>query len=455
MSVSFKTTAAVRYGYGLSPRIAPPDDVSSMLTRMAGPDEIAAAYPIKPFPVRFQEERELGKLRKARRQNEVNAEQTYKDALHAASREQLREMRLTFMRAAFSPDGFRERLVQFWADHFSISARGKGLRFVASSYVEDAIRPHVTGHFRDILKAASLHPVMLTYLDQTSSIGPNSITGKKRNRGLNENLAREILELHTLGVGSAYSQKDVRQFAELLTGLGVNRKTGFQFRPQWAEPGAETVLGHAYGGSGKATLADIHAALDDIASRKDTALHIARKLVVHFVSDKPDKKLVDHVLQAYLATDGDLMAVYSALLEHPRAWSNFGQKAKQPFDFMASSIRAMDVDPGEIANMRGRNTRLYFAGPLQIMGQPFHQPGGPDGWPEPIEDWITPQGLAARVEWALIVAGQLGRQIDPPAFARIALADAASDKLITAAGVAESRREGIALVLASPEFNRR
>ncbi len=455
MRISFKTTAAIRFGYGLSPRVAPPPSVGSMLDELSGPDETAARYPIKPFSVRFREGREMGELRKARREKAENAEQNYKDAIHAANRELQRELRVSLMRAAFGPEGFRERLVRFWADHFSIRASGKGLRFVTTAYVEDAIRPNITGRFRDLLKSASLHPVMLTFLDQTSSIGPNSVIGKKRDRGLNENLAREILELHSLGVGGGYDQKDVRQFAELLTGLDFNRKTGFQFRPRRAEPGAETVLGHVYGGTGKATLADIHSALDDIAGHKDTARHIARKLVVHFVSDQPDEKLVDHVARAFRDNDGDLMAVYSALLEHPRAWSEFGQKAKQPFDFIASSLRAMDPDPGKIAKMSRRKSRLYFSGPLQIMGQPFQQPGGPDGWPEPIEDWITPQGLAARVEWALIAAGQLGHQTDPVAFARVALADAASDKLITAAGVAESRREGMALVLASPEFNRR
>jgi uncharacterized protein (DUF1800 family) len=295
---------------------------------------------------------------------------------------------------------------------------------------------------------------MLLFLDQIQSIGPNSKIGKKKSRGLNENLAREILELHTLGVGGTYRQKDVRQFAELLTGLFYNFRKGFSYRAKAAEPGAETVLGKSYGGK-KGQLDDIYQVLDDLALHPDTARHIARKLVVHFVSDTPDPGLVNHVAAAFEDSQGDLMAVYAALLEHPQAWENSGQKAKQPFDFMASSLRALGVEPEALDNMSIRNSLPYFQAPLQVMGQPWLEPSGPDGWPEAMQDWITPQGLAARIQWALAAAGLWSRNTEPVDFAKTALGDRADENLLRLIGFAESRVEGVALVLASPEFNRR
>ncbi len=454
MNLSFQTMAAIRFGFGLSPKNEPPATAEDMFARLNDADEIAQKYPIKALAVRQNEAFEYGKLRKARKNGEDGADEALKKAMRAGVAERWREMRITMVRPLVSPDGFRERLVRFWADHFAIHAKGKGLRFLTAAYIDEAIRPNIAGKFSDLLRAAAIHPVMMIFLDQPLSIGPNSPAGITRNRGLNENLAREILELHSLGVGGGYQQVDVRQFAELLTGLDYNFRHGFRFLPRRAEPGKETVLGQSYSGR-SARLSDIHEILDDLAVHPDTARHIAEKLVVHFISDTPDEALVDHVAAAFTDSDGDLMAVYEALLSHPRAWTDFGQKAKKPFEFMVSAMRAMAVDPDRIETLDRRKTRLFLAAPLQIMGQPYQQPGGPDGWPEPIEDWITPQGLAARVQWALIAANTLGSDLNPREFAQTALADAASPHLLQVAGYAESRREGMALVLASPEFNRR
>ncbi len=454
MPVSFATTAAIRYGYGLPQVVEPTESAAAMLALLRKPDAMARSFPITSFAVRAGQERARGELRKARRENKVGAEAALKEANRTAASGLARELRVSMIRAMVSRDGFRERLVRFWADHFSVSARGKGLRFVTTAYIEDAIRPNITGGFGALLKAAVTHPVMLVYLDQTASIGPNSLIGKKRDRGLNENLAREVLELHTLGVGGSYRQVDVREFAELLTGLNFSFRHGFSFRERSAEPGAETVLGQSYGG-GRARLADIHAALDDLALHPDTGQHIARKLVVHFISDTPDPRLVAAVADAFSTSGGDLMATYSALLGDDLAWADFGQKAKQPFDFIVSAIRALGIIPDQITGLSSRRTRLYLAAPMQVMGQPWLQPSGPDGWPEAVDDWITPQGLAARVQWALMVVNALGAERDPQAFARAALGEVAGDTLLSVAGAAESRLEGMALVLASPEFNRR
>ncbi|MCB1367867.1 MAG: DUF1800 family protein, partial [Rhodobacteraceae bacterium] len=194
---------------------------------------------------------------------------------------------------------------------------------------------------------------------------------------------------------------------------------------------------------------------DDLARHPDTARHIARKLAVHFVADDPDPALVVALEAAFRDSDGDLMQVYGALLAHPAAWSEFGAKARQPFDFIVAAFRALGTDPGEIANLNFRKTRQFLSGPMAVMGQPWQQPPGPDGWPEALEDWITPQGLAARVEWALMAINVFGRDQDPAAFAAAALGDMADDQLRRIVGFAESRAEGMALVLASPEFNRR
>ncbi|MFT4716590.1 MAG: hypothetical protein ACI861_000269 [Paracoccaceae bacterium] len=448
------TLAAIRYGYGLSPHILPPNSTDEMLAKLIGPDEIAERLPIVGFTIRAEEEAAMGLLRRAKRNDEDGAQEALKAANKVAIVQQLHELRASLLRPAVAKDAFRERLVRFWADHFTVAAKGKGLRHVTTGYIEDAIRPHVTGSFSALLRKASTHPAMLVFLDQIQSVGPNSKIGKKLGRGLNENLAREILELHTLGVGGAYSQVDVRQFAELLTGLYYNYRKGFSFRPRAAEPGAETVLGHSYGGrSGE--LDDIYQVLDDLAHHPDTARHIARKLVVHFVSDEPDPRLVDHVTAAYIASQGDLRAVYAALLEHPIAWENPGVKAKRPFEFMASSLRALGVSSGDLDGMAIRKSRLYFTAPLQVMGQPWLQPAGPDGWPEALADWITPQGLAARIQWALLAAGLWSGRTEPVDFANIALGEMADARLRRLVGFAESRVEGIALVLASPEFNRR
>jgi uncharacterized protein (DUF1800 family) len=454
MTPPFSTFAAIRYGFGLSPNVAAPTDLGEMLGWLREPDVIVAQFPIAGFEPRRRETAAWGELRKALRAETDGAEAAFKAANLVALSEMSRDLVSTVNRVVASPDGFRERLVQFWADHFTVDSSGKGLRFVTLGYVEDAIRPNITGNFRDLLAAVELHPAMLVYLDQILSFGPTSKIGLKAGRGLNENLAREILELHTLGVGGGYGQTDVRQFAELLTGLDFNFRNGFRFRAGTAEPGAETVLGRSYGG-GRPGLADIRSALDDIALHPDTARHLARKLVVHFISDDPDPQLVAAMAAAYLAKDGDLMALYETMLDHPVAWQGFGQKAKKPFDFVVSTFRALGVAAETLAEFKLRETRQYLSGPLTVMGQPFLMAPGPNGFPEALDHWITPQGLAARIEWALIIVQKFGGELDPGAFARTALAEVADPALVRLVGAAESKTEGVALVLASPEFNRR
>ena len=456
------TRAATRFGCGLSPRLPAPASVADMLQDLTGPDRAAEAFSIPGIDAAFANERERTVVRKAVRKAKTEAEQ---DAAKALQREYRQKVNLDaarwfghgLLRRALAEDGFRERLAAFWADHFTAVGRQGALRRAQDTYVEEAIRPHLAGRFPDMLRAVATHPFMLAYLDQRLSAGPNSKIvkqGKGRTKGLNENLAREMLELHTLGVDAPYTQRDVRELAELLTGLSYNSKNGFMFRPEHAEPGAETVLGVSYGGQ-TARLEDIFAALDDLARHPATAQHIARKLAVHFVGDSPDPDLVSAVAARFDATGGDLLQVYEALLTHPAAWASTPGNVKQPMDFLGSSLRALDVSPRHLPLDHQRKMREMFFVPLKLMGQDWGQTPAPDGWPEEDPSWITPQRLSARMQWAMSVPFRLLRVLpDPRDFVEVALGAGAPETVQFAARAAETRPEGIGLVLSSPAFQR-
>jgi len=444
------TIAAIRYGYGLP--AADPGSVAAMLDRLAGPDRALADWPAPNLAETVPLVQELGRLKVLRR-NDPAQDKPYRAV--AAELMQMTSVagRAVIVRCMQSPDGFRERLAGFWGDHFTVVGRRPETRILPFVLLDEAIRPNMTGRFADLLTAVTLHPAMLIYLDQVSSFGPASIVGQRRKRGLNENLARELLELHTLGVGAGYGQDDVRQLAELLTGLTYDLRRGMVFDPRRAEPGAETVLGQVYDGKG---MAPIRAALRDIAARPEVAAHLARKLAVHFVADDPDPALVAAIEAAWVGSGGDLPVVYGALLGHEAAWGPELQKARQPFDFMIAALRALQVPGEDIARMGFGPLRRMVLEPMAAMGQPFKTPGGPDGWSEAAEAWITPQGLAARITWGMEVPPRLVRPLpDPVDLAQRALGPMASERLLWAVARAENMREGVGLVLASPEFNRR
>ncbi|MEX0282832.1 MAG: DUF1800 family protein, partial [Arenibacterium sp.] len=264
----------------------------------------------------------------------------------------------TMLRRTWSPTAFRERLVQFWSDHFTAFGKNQFTRFGTLGYVEEAIRPHVSGRFADLLISAVMHPIMLNYLDQNFSTGPNSQAAKnaRKPRGLNENLAREVLELHTLGVKGPYTQDDVRQLAELFTGMVIDRDGRFLFRARNAEPGAETVLGKRYGGN-PAKVSAVEDVLRDLACHPATARHLAEKIAIHFVADRPPVTLVTDLERAYLDSDGDLLSIYDVLLNHPGAWHAEQVNFKPPQDFIASTWRALAVRPHHAAKLGRREIR--------------------------------------------------------------------------------------------------
>lgn len=455
--------AELRFGYGLSPSLPRPTSGEAMLARLAGPDEMAVKIPLSPFTEILGRMEVLKSLYDARRdnRNDPDYDARFKDQRRTMMRQMRQDQLLwlggTLTRRTWTRDAFRERLVAFWADHFTARGTGGVTRWAMTPYVESAIRPHVTGSFRDLLIAAVKAPLMLEYLDQHRSRGPNSVAVKQspRNRGLNENLAREILELHTLGVGGPYTQQDVRELAELLTGLSFNPRRGTVFHKRAAEPGEEVVLGKRYG-HGAPAMDHIDAVLGDLAVHPATGAHIGRKLAVHFVGDTPDAALVAALEARFRDTGGDLMALYEMLLAHASSWSPAPGNVRPPLDWVSASCRALAVPHARLnpAAKTGR-VRHRLLNDLARMGQPYEQPGGPDGWPEDDAFWLTPQGIAARLQWALFAPRRLYPNLpDPREFVETALGPRAGERLRFIAGAAESRSDGIGLILASPEFQR-
>ena len=443
--------AAIRFGTGLSPDIPPPADGAEVLDRLAGPDDAAVDVPILTWASMAPRAMRFNELR--RKQDAPGGQAALREHRIALNRTFHRDLARTLARAATTHDGMRERLHWFWADHFAVSDGGGVRRHTISAYHEDAIRPHMTGRFADLLFSAVTHPAMLTYLDQHISAGPNSPRGRSGAGGLNENLAREVLELHTLGVGADYGQTDVRELAELLTGLGVDKQGAYVFRPRFVEPGPENVLGRSYGGD-RPNRHDIRAVLDDLSVHPATARHVSRKLATHFVADVPESSMVDAMAAAWARTDGDLMAVYAAMIDHPDAWSPELRKVRRPLDFMAAALRATGAGSEIVSDTRGAiRDRLTF--PLTRMGQPWLRPPGPQGWPEEAAAWITPQGLAARLEWIADLVRRIDPAPDPRAFVHLALGDLAGPRTLFAAQAAEDRHAGLGLILAAPEFQRR
>ncbi|PIB26703.1 hypothetical protein BFP76_11855 [Amylibacter kogurei] len=454
MVLQIDELAAIRFGFGLSPIQANPQDANSVLAQLDGADRFATKFPLYSTDQGLSALSDFAAARKVEKTGTAEGAamvKTQKKVFRQLSQQVHRNL---FARAVDSTDGFRERLAWFWTDHFSVSARGRKLGVMMPTMIDSAIRPNLAGKFSDMLIGVNLHPAMLEYLDQTSSIGPNSnFALKRKSKGLNENLAREMLELHTLGVGGGYSQTDVRELAELLTGLRVNAK-GVRYNPVFAEPGSEYILGKSYGGN-EEELRHIKQFMHDISLNPNTAKHLAQKLAVHFISDTPPKDLIDQMAERYLASDGSLYEMYSAMLSHHAAWESPRAKVKQPFDFVVSVHRAMGATGQDIlALKRGQfNSRTHV--PMNLMGQRFLQPDGPDGWPEDGEHWITPAGLAGRVQFAMQMADTIDDRVDPRAFVVQAVGHDASNDIHVAAARAESKIEGLALILASPDFNRR
>ena len=454
MSIAYPELAAIRLGYGLSPLMPPPADAAAVLASVAA---TASRPPGMTTAEAQAQQLATSEARRAAKGDEAQAE-AFKAMQRMIYARAASSYQARLAHAAGAPVGFGERLVQFWADHFTVRTSPLPQRWLAPAFVEEAIRPQIGARFGDMLRAATTHPAMVLFLNQNRSIGPASPYAKARQEdtpGLNENLARELIELHTLGVDADYTQEDVRALARLLTGLTYNPREEGRFAAKRAEPGADIVLGKSYGGR-KARIEDIHAVLDDLAVHPSTARHIATKLAVHFSSDEPDPAMIADLTEAYQASDGDLMTVYRVLVAHPALPAQFRQKVRQPFDFMAAGLRALGLTTDATMGLELKKVRRWLRTPLQIMGQPLDAVPGPDGWPEAAAAWIRPQLLAERINWAMTVPERLTEPLpDPRVFVETTLGATASEGVLWAVPKAESVREGVGIVLASSDFNRR
>lgn len=370
-----------------------------------------------------------------------------------------------FTHAVNTDRPFLERLTQFWTNHFAVSIDKVAVLGVAGAMEREAIRPFVTGRFVDLLMAVEQHPAMLMYLDNHASIGPNSRAAQflsrrsKRKVDINENLAREILELHTLGVDGGYTQADVTTFAKAITGwsiggqdmnrrfarLGIDNGTPgeFLFREVFHEPGAKKLLGKSYADDGVKQGESI---LRDLAVNPRTAQHVCTKLARHFIADEPPPAAVERLTKAWLDSRGDLREVYAALIDAPESWAQPLAKFKTPVDYIYSSYRALNIP------IRDGRRALQ---PFEALGQRNLMPGSPAGWPDTSADWDGSSALLKRLAWADVVAQRMGDARNARELAPKLLGATLSGETATAIARAESGSQALTLLLASPEFMRR
>ena len=384
------------------------------------------------------------------------------------------DVRARLVTATTSDQPFNERLALFWANHFTVSTAKGSARGMAGSFEREAIRPHIGGSFESLLQASVRHPGMLMYLDNQRSAGPQSAIVQRLARrprkpeqaarrvgGLNENLAREVLELHTLGASSGsgsgayggwggFSQTDVTEFARVLTGWRVSHaavikgdSSSTEFDPDWHEPGPKTVLGKRYAEGPEA----LRQVLADLARHPSTARFVCTRLARHFVADEPPPALVARLERAWRSSDGNLPAVARALVDSPEAWQPQAVKLKSPEEFLISTVRLLGL--GERAFERAPDAGLI------TLGQRVQAAPSPAGWPDRAEEWLGPDAVWKRVEWATRVAERSSSQLDARALAQASLGPLLGDETARQIERAADGRQALALLLLSPEFQRR
>ncbi|MEM9057144.1 MAG: DUF1800 domain-containing protein [Pseudomonadota bacterium] len=430
-----------------------------LLDQLKGPARTAG--PLAALPDSATVLREVNRLRQALRASRsdpaISEDRTTVRSYGKTVRAHyLDQVNARYANAAQTDNPFFERLVLFWSNHFAVSADKQPLPAIAGVFENEAIRQHAGARFYDMLLAVEKHPAMLLYLDNHSSIGPASPVGQRsqarqgaRFKGLNENLAREILELHTLGVDGGYSQQDVTNFARVITGWSIGGRGAkgdpgvFTFRSAVHEPGAHEVLGKRYAQRG---VEQGEAVLQDMAAHPATARHLAGKLARHFVADAPPPALVDHIAKAYRDSDGHLPTVHAALVDGVDASQPANAKYKTPQDFFISTLRALERPPRD---------GQWAVNALDFLGQRPFQPGSPAGWPDTAEQWGGADALYKRIEWSGTLTRQLRRDVDPVALGDAVLGDAFTDEARTIVSRAESVSQGMTLLLASPDFQRR
>jgi uncharacterized protein (DUF1800 family) len=360
----------------------------------------------------------------------------------------LAEAKVRFDAALNAPVGFTERLVWFWSNHFCVSADKGPVRVLCGPYEREAIRPHVLGKFADMLLAVETHPAMLVYLDNVRSIGPDSVAGMRQHKGINENLAREIMELHTLGVRTGYTQADVTNFSKVISGWTIappkdpERGGEFIFNARMHEPGAQTVIDKTYSDIG---FDQGRAVLHDLAERPATAQHIATKLARHFVADNPPSSLVGLLTKRFLETRGDLMEVSKTLVTAPASWEAPHSKLKRPGEWIIGSLRAAGFTTQDVRQIVNAQN---------LLGEPLWRPPAPKGFSDDSAAWID--GLADRLD----IANQIARLAGgygpgPDEMIDAAFGPLASADTLAAVKHAASPPQALAILFMAPEFQKR
>jgi uncharacterized protein (DUF1800 family) len=342
---------------------------------------------------------------------------------------------------------FYERQVLFWSNHFTVSIARPAVAGRVNAYELEAIGPHVAGRFGEMLLAVARQPAMLLYLDNARSVGPDSRLGLRRGKSINENLGRELMELHTLGVDGGYTQDDVIALARILTGWSLARRdaailTEFEFHEFMHEPGPKTLLGRTFDQGG---MAEGLAALTLLASHPSTARFIATKLTRHYVADDPPPGIVERLASVFLETDGHLPSVMSALVDCDEAWQHPLEKLKNSYEYCVSAFRALAFEPDE---------RQSF-GSLHALDYRVFAAPSPAGYPDVASAWAAPDAIRKRIDWAYTLARRLERHVDPRRQAAEAIGPVVSAATRQAVAEAPSPAEGLALLLVSPEFQRR
>ncbi len=359
----------------------------------------------------------------------------------------LGEIEARFRSAILGDTPVLERLTQFWSNHFTVSGMRPFVRGVTGAFEREAIRPHVTGRFADMLVAATSHPAMLLYLDNAQSFGPDSPVGRRQNKGINENLGRELLELHTLGVDGGYTQADVEALARILTGWTVAPPRlppagGFRFIPQIHEPGEKRLLGRIYPEDG---MGEGLAALRDLAAHPATARHVATQLARHFIADAPPADAVERIARRFRETGGDLKQVTLAVLHEEAVWREPFAKVRTPTDLLIAAYRTVGTmpDPGPT-----------FMALKKLDQPPFFAPS-PAGWPDVASAWVSPESVVRRTEWCQTFAERLPDVPDPGAVMAESFGETLPEEVQRAVRRAPDKRAGLALLIASPQFQRR
>jgi len=461
--------AANKFGLGLRPGEAPyieQDPRGWLLNQLADITSVPARLSALPTSASYLASLSEDRMMMQATRQDNNAASIRETALRESRRDMSQDyqthLQLRLQTAVETEAPFAERLLYFWSNHFSVAYSGgqkSVIRQLALPFEQEAIRANLDGDFASLLLAVEQHPAMLIYLDNSVSTGPNSLIGKRRNRGLNENLAREILELHTLGVNGGYSQDDITSLAKIITGwtipdqritglpgVRIDNTTGFFYVPQLHEPGNHRVLGKTYSGQTNG-LAQGEQVLNDLARHPATARHLAEKLARHFISDTPSELAIRQLENTFLDTGGHLPSLHEALVNLDEAWLPENSKLRTPQELIIATARGMELESAIESNKRvsGLFTRI-----LTSFNQMPFTALSPAGWEDSTSYWASPDALMKRMEWANSIANLTSRNRDAEYLAEeILLPDA---HLKQALANTESSHQAITVLLASPAF---